>query len=800
MEVMEDGNLMDKVLILIQRDMEYYTEKQSVLQEKICPGVVGGKLDFPRSASFAAVKLVLWWEDEFVAAYKKDSGFLQQQKPTKVSNDEHGAGIVKTSDPAKFTAAITKSSDQLLDHLHVLTQEALDHADLTVLTGTIGAAALIKNCLWCYVQRSEGKQAGLDELQKYQKKYQEMGEALAERLLDLHSRLLSLYILQDSEGLDWENERVFCESERGSYVIQMWWLYMQGTKDDLWNTVPPKMAQRVFAGMLNESLTILTVRYSHAMPSKARSQLYTVDISNLLLCVTKLLPAICNTANEFTGSQLNTQNKMLRDIHSKCQELLTCLLLRGSDLHVLYKMFKRGYDQIGILKPKLPGPSPWITFTMNHLYPELDLTSASSFIELLVLLPQPQPNWAQLLKFICMDECKVGKIFLNAALNELKPKCGVFLCSGDGSCKGVDTTSTFLTMKHYHDIIMAFTFLVLTIGNEREYRQLLLKFITKDATWMKSFDKRHVWSQQRPPWYEAIVQLAKPLMKPISDIVINAVKTGASMYQASSIVLTAFTQLWDCIGPELFIISSMLQDLLSTSVVPMGNSVLLQFLISGLYSELLESSTSNPPSVTIHLEDDKGNKAKDSLFDGTKSTPEEIALAVAEALCGIDEDNKHTEEINALLHEAKRATEDNPMNTEGIRRATHSDNVLEVMTSLLLSSKQGKRSLKILHHFMQNNDEWLMDILQGKSTELKPTLANKKSKGLLHTMFYIGDKPFDELLIGNWTPNWQQLFTVPMGLNAHRVAVQIFARWDLKHGNNQETLVNIQKILKPTSA
>lgn len=37
---------------------------------------------------------------------------------------------------------------------------------------------------------------------------------------------------------------------------------ISGTKEDLWNTVPPKMAQRVFAGMLNESLTILTVRYT----------------------------------------------------------------------------------------------------------------------------------------------------------------------------------------------------------------------------------------------------------------------------------------------------------------------------------------------------------------------------------------------------------------------------------------------------------------------------------------------------------------------------------------------------------
>lgn len=55
-----------------------------------------------------------------------------------------------------------------------------------------------------------------------------MCEALAERLLDLHCRLLSLYILQDADCLDWENEKSFFESERGSYIIQMWWLYMQG--------------------------------------------------------------------------------------------------------------------------------------------------------------------------------------------------------------------------------------------------------------------------------------------------------------------------------------------------------------------------------------------------------------------------------------------------------------------------------------------------------------------------------------------------------------------------------------------
>lgn len=116
------------------------------------------------------------------------------------------------------------------DHLHVLTQEALDHADLSVLTGTIGAAALLKNCLFCYIQAVQDSDSALTaELQKTFKKYQEMCEALAERLLDLHCRLLSLYILQDADSLDWENTNPFSESERGSYAIQMWWLYMQGT-------------------------------------------------------------------------------------------------------------------------------------------------------------------------------------------------------------------------------------------------------------------------------------------------------------------------------------------------------------------------------------------------------------------------------------------------------------------------------------------------------------------------------------------------------------------------------------------
>lgn len=45
-------------------------KNQTVLSENICRGVVGGRLDFPRSASFAAVKIVLWLEEEFIIAFQ----------------------------------------------------------------------------------------------------------------------------------------------------------------------------------------------------------------------------------------------------------------------------------------------------------------------------------------------------------------------------------------------------------------------------------------------------------------------------------------------------------------------------------------------------------------------------------------------------------------------------------------------------------------------------------------------------------------------------------------------------------
>jgi len=73
-----------------------------------------------------------------------------------------------------------------------------------------------------------------------------------------------------------------------------------------------------------------------AVPSSGRSPLLVTDVSNLLLCVRQILPAICSDASELMGC--TPRNKVVRDVHAKCHELLVCLILRGSPLSTLYKV------------------------------------------------------------------------------------------------------------------------------------------------------------------------------------------------------------------------------------------------------------------------------------------------------------------------------------------------------------------------------------------------------------------------------------------------------------------------------
>lgn len=76
----------------------------------------------------------------------------------------------------------------------------------------------------------------------------------------------------------------------------------------------------------------------------------------------------------------------------------------------------------------------------------------------------------------------------------------------------------------------------------------------------------------------------------------------------------------------------------------LGESVLIQILFSALYTKLLEASK------TETMESDGLPNSTDN-----QEQKSSICNVLAEAICSIDEDNKHTESITALINYARES-------------------------------------------------------------------------------------------------------------------------------------------------
>ncbi|XP_068631342.1 uncharacterized protein [Battus philenor] len=852
MEVIEDGNIMDRIPILLQRDFQYYQEKQTVLSDKICRGVVGGRLDFPRNASFAAVKIVMWLEEEFEIAFNHASGMF-----VTLNGDKGDGGVAKTSDPDKFVQLAIKSSDSLLEHLHALAQEALDHADLPVLTATLGAAALLKNSLHCYVQHVEdtGNPERHSRLQACYKRYVTMSEAVGERVLDLHNRVLSLYILQDSGGRPIEEQK---PDYTGTPSVQGWWLYMNGSRKDLWDTVPPRMAQRIFAGMLNETLTILTVRYCQTNTTDSTTPLLLNDILNILLCVAQLLPSICASGADLAGLDVPKQTRDVRDVHAKCNELFKCMIYRGAELHFLHQEFKKK-EEDSIVKDS---PYPWFTFVSPNLFDRFDdftikhtkdLQDKTAIgLELMVLLAQPQPSWTLLVKVIMMRDCRLARILLNHAICNMsvdngrwpavglwynvdahQEKCEGFLCTADGFCR---FTGNGDVGEEYARSAGALTNILATVGSKAELKSSLcyaLEISGRD--WASCFDKRQVWCDRRPPWLAGILAIVGTALQFIPPILVNAIQSGASMYQTMSLCLNCISRSLDCI-PRCFInAASVIEDTLPANVNPVGGSVMLQMLVTIVYEELqkwakkevirektvangeahnLNAKQTRPKLKQVRIRSLANTTTSSSVsFDGSHSAPSSVALAIAEALCSLDEDDKHTQEIQALVDQSKRTftlsdqfgLEDFPEFAEFIEEgnvpASNAERASDaaILTNQILMTSSGRDSLRVIYdHLRLHAERIYKDLGVQETCNAEIPLIRAP---LLYIMFHIGRRPFDQFLRGEWQMPWSRLVTVAKAWSGIEGAkVHINRRADVRdvktHGKCNKQLLELYGIFK----
>lgn len=124
-----------------------------------------------------------------------------------------------------------------------------------------------------------------------------------------------------------------------------------------------------------------------------------------------------------------------------------------------------------------------------------------------------------------------------------------------------------------YQIVLALTYIIIMTGKSNDINATFISALDKNQLnnyWANCLDRRQVWNQKRPPWYEAILHVIYPVLDPIVHMLIVSVQTGATMYQAMSLAISCFSEMWDCIPDCLYNVSVSLTDILSTDIRPLG--------------------------------------------------------------------------------------------------------------------------------------------------------------------------------------------------------------------------------------
>lgn len=376
---------------------------------------------------------------------------------------------------------------------------------------------------------------------------------------------------------------------------------------------------------------------------------------------------------------------------------------------------------------------------------------------------------------------------------------------------------------------MGLTYIVIMAGKTSDINKTLISALEKSKMndWASCLDRRQVWNQKRPPWLEAILHLIYPILGPVVHMLVSAVQTTASMYQAMSLSLSCFSEMWDCIPDCFYTVTNCLAEILPAEIRPLGDSVLIQLLYIALYSKLLEVAETEAEA-----------EAKEQAASGTGPTEASppvapvstinmkpksvICQTLAEAICFIDEDNKHTEQINSLISQAREsqrsmgvleseiddavglasfASTSRVDDVEAFLRQTtpsvrseeefdveNAEYIAEMLVSDVLVTSVGKLSMKMLYQYIRKNFDWILQQLGVSDVEQNPLQPSpgqsirEQQQTLIDLMFHIGHRSFDQLLSGGLDIDYTKWFQTPMSMSVEKAWLQVCQRWEFQEG------------------
>ncbi|XP_076443333.1 uncharacterized protein KIAA0825-like isoform X2 [Babylonia areolata] len=427
-----------------------------------------------------------------------------------------------------------------LKNFHVqlvkMSKDVPGKASLKQLYLILATCGMIRNHLMHYENLLTTDDGGKKLFTTLVRQYSELLDAVMKQIVQLHSQTVATSILMDAESTDWANFKDFYEDERCSFTIQMWNFHLRGLRHDLWTTCAPTLAQSIFSSVLQDSLLTIMQRYMRVLPSFRRVKQYKYDVTAILLCVMDHLLWASNSASRLLDpghSQLPHYS-----IHNLCSNLMAALAIVASPLDAVYRVYRRGFsshqEELSSQESMSRcGNTQWMHFFWPALfasgghkhYDDMQTTSAL-YLQLMLLLRQPQSSWGLLVQALLMKEYTLSVILLSRSLmmasshhshsESLDSSNGDEAGQGSGSRSGGPGVEE--PASNARKVVFA---LVGVLAHAHQFPSALAKCVLPAVErcddW-ELFNVKTTSAELKPPlWMEALFSILSPLLEKILE-------------------------------------------------------------------------------------------------------------------------------------------------------------------------------------------------------------------------------------------------------------------------------------------
>ncbi|XP_052100793.1 uncharacterized protein KIAA0825-like [Mytilus californianus] len=399
-----NNQIRNQFKVSLDKELADWTNLHVLVTKPVKEELWGGKLDYPKFVTKAVLDFMN--ELDFLLPFAK-AGY------------DGALHSVRTA----YVDSVCLCLQNLHVHLTKLCSDIPRNAPMKSLYAILSSAAYVRNQLNYYETVLVPEESSKKIFAEPHKKFVEVVDVVTKLMIEIHKNYMATSILHDAESYNWADMKDFHEGERCSYPIQMWNYHMRGLQYDLWTMCPPRLGQKIFGEILQESLQILGQRYAHAQPSYKRIPQFRCDIITVLLCTVEMLFHSCRSLYQILD--VGDSHIPHYNIQNLCTTLLSTMAIVSSPLEILYREFKKGYmektqrgGQFSPVANTTGTNTDWLSWIQPGVFQrglkqyDVMQTTTAVYIQCKLLLTQPEIDWAMTLQSLVMKDYTLAILVL----------------------------------------------------------------------------------------------------------------------------------------------------------------------------------------------------------------------------------------------------------------------------------------------------------------------------------------------------------------------------------------------------